>query len=234
VIFGHDILVYLSLALVAGVSWFLRRTRPGLILRAVGENDASAHAIGYPVIAIRYAAVAFGGAHGGLGGAYFSLALTPMWVDRMTAGRGWIALALVVFSAWKPGRLLLGAYLFGAVMTLELQLKAAGVTGSRQRCWRWPLPCDDCSSDHDVARTKDRPARRARLPRQTLLGVDAATHNGEFLGYDQHHHPPPADLRRGRRLHPADPRPRRLGAGAARRRLRLCRPDRRSRLYLDA
>ena len=127
-VFGHDILVYLSLALVAAVSWFLRRTRPGLILRAVGENDASAHAIGYPVVAIRYAAVAFGGALAGLGGAYFSLALTPMWADRLTAGRGWIALALVVFSAWKPGRLLLGAYLFGAVMTLELQLKAAGVT----------------------------------------------------------------------------------------------------------
>nr|WP_047582329.1 ABC transporter permease [Methylobacterium sp. ZNC0032] len=128
VVFGHDIVVYLSLALVAGVSWFLRRTRPGLILRAVGENDASAHAIGYPVVAIRYAAVAFGGALAGLGGAYFSLALTPMWADRLTAGRGWIALALVVFSAWKPERLLLGAYLFGAVMTLELQLKAAGVT----------------------------------------------------------------------------------------------------------
>ncbi|RYE33999.1 MAG: ABC transporter permease [Hyphomicrobiales bacterium] len=128
VVFGHDILVYLSLALVAGVSWFLRRTRAGLILRAVGENDASAHAIGYPVLAIRYGAIAFGGALAGLGGAYFSLALTPMWADRLTAGRGWIALALVVFSAWKPGRLLLGAYLFGAVMTLELQLKAAGVT----------------------------------------------------------------------------------------------------------
>lgn len=126
--FGHDIVVYLSLALVVGVSRFLSRTRPGLILRAVGENDASAHAIGYPVIAIRYAAVAFGGALAGLGGAYFSLALTPMWADRLTAGRGWIALALVVFSAWKPGRLLLGAYLFGAVMTFELQAKAAGIS----------------------------------------------------------------------------------------------------------
>ncbi len=128
VVFGHDIVVYLSLALVLGVSLFLRRTRPGLILRAVGENDASAHAIGYPVIAIRYAAIAFGGALGGLGGAYFSLALTPMWADGLTAGRGWIALALVVFAAWRPGRLLLGAYLFGAVMTLELQAKAAGIT----------------------------------------------------------------------------------------------------------
>ncbi|KFC64118.1 putative ABC transporter (Permease protein) [Bosea sp. LC85] len=127
-LFGHDIIVYLSLALVLGVSVFLRRTRAGLILRAVGENDASAHAIGYPVIGIRYAAIAFGGALAGLGGAYFSLALTPMWADRLTAGRGWIALALVVFSAWKPGRLLLGAYLFGAVMTFELQAKAAGIT----------------------------------------------------------------------------------------------------------
>lgn len=127
-LFGHDIIVYLSLALVLGVSLFLRRTRAGLILRAVGENDASAHAIGYPVIGIRYAAIAFGGALAGLGGAYFSLALTPMWADRLTAGRGWIALALVVFSAWKPGRLLLGAYLFGAVMTFELQAKAAGIT----------------------------------------------------------------------------------------------------------
>ena len=127
-VFGHDIVVYLSLALVLGVSLFLRKTRPGLILRAVGENDASAHAIGYPVIAIRYGAIAFGGALAGLGGAYFSLALTPMWADGLTAGRGWIALALVVFAAWRPGRLLLGAYLFGAVMTLELQAKAAGIT----------------------------------------------------------------------------------------------------------
>ena len=127
-VFGHDIVVYLSLALVLGVSLFLRKTRPGLILRAVGENDASAHAIGYPVIAIRYAAIAFGGSLAGLGGAYFSLALTPMWADGLTAGRGWIALALVVFAAWRPGRLLLGAYLFGAVMTLELQAKAAGIT----------------------------------------------------------------------------------------------------------
>jgi simple sugar transport system permease protein len=127
-VFGHDVLVYLSLALVLGVSLFLKRSRAGLILRAVGENDASAHAIGYSVLRIRLAAILFGGALAGLGGAYFSLALTPMWADRLTAGRGWIALALVVFSAWKPGRLLLGAYLFGAVMTLELQAKAAGLT----------------------------------------------------------------------------------------------------------
>lgn len=127
-VFGHDALVYLSLALVLAVSLFLRRSRAGLILRAVGENAGSAHAIGYRVLAIRVAATAFGGALAGLGGAYFSLALTPMWADRLTAGRGWIALALVVFAAWRPGRLLLGAYLFGAVATLELQAKAAGIS----------------------------------------------------------------------------------------------------------
>lgn len=127
-VFGHDAVVYLSLALVAAISLFLRRTRAGLILRAVGENADSAHAIGYRVLAIRAGATAFGGALAGLGGAYFSLALTPMWADRLTAGRGWIALALVVFAAWKPGRLLLGAYLFGAVATFELQAKAAGLS----------------------------------------------------------------------------------------------------------
>ena len=125
-VFGHYAIVYLSLALVLAISLFLRRTRAGLILRAVGENADSAHAIGYRVLAIRTAATAFGGALAGLGGAYFSLALTPMWADRLTAGRGWIALALVVFAAWKPGRLLAGAYLFGAVATFELQAKAAG------------------------------------------------------------------------------------------------------------
>lgn len=128
VVFGYDILVYAAIALVALVGWFLASTRAGLILRAVGESDVSAHVIGYPVIAIRYGATAFGGALAGLGGAYFSLALTPMWADRLTAGRGWIALALVVFASWKPGRLLIGAWLFGAVMTFELQAKAMGVT----------------------------------------------------------------------------------------------------------
>lgn len=127
-VLGHDAIVYLSLALVLAVSLFLRRTKAGLILRAVGENAESAHAIGYRVLAIRAAATAFGGALAGLGGAYFSLALTPMWADRLTAGRGWIALALVVFAAWKPGRLLIGAYLFGAVATFELQAKAAGLS----------------------------------------------------------------------------------------------------------
>ena len=125
-VFGYDVIVYLSIALTLAATWFLNHTRSGLILRSVGESDASAHAIGYPVTAIRYGAVAFGGALAGLAGAYYSLAVTPMWADRITAGRGWIALALVVFSAWRPWRLLLGAYIFGAVMTLELYSKAAG------------------------------------------------------------------------------------------------------------
>jgi len=126
-VFGHDPLVYISVALTVATVWFLNRSRAGLILRAVGESDSAAHSIGYPVIVVRYLAVAFGGAMAGLGGAYFSLVLTPLWADQLTAGRGWIALALVVFSSWRPWRLFLGAYLFGGVMTLELHAKAAGI-----------------------------------------------------------------------------------------------------------
>ena len=128
VVFGYSPLVYVSLILVLAVSWFLRSTRAGLILRAVGESDISAHSIGYPVIAVRYMAVLFGGAMAGMAGCFYSLVLTPMWAEQLTAGRGWIALALVVFASWRPMRLLLGAYLFGLVMTLELHFKAAGVS----------------------------------------------------------------------------------------------------------
>jgi simple sugar transport system permease protein len=126
-LFGQDGLVYLSLACVAGVAYVLTRTRVGLILRAVGENHDAAHAIGYPVIGVRYLAVMFGGAMAGLGGAYLSLVQTPLWVERMTAGRGWIALALVVFAAWRPLRVLLGAYLFGGITILQLHSQAIGV-----------------------------------------------------------------------------------------------------------
>ena len=111
VVFGYSPLVYFALIMVFAVGWFLNRTRAGLILRAVGENDISAHSIGYPVIAIRYAAIAFGGALAGIGGSYFSMVITPMWAEQMTAGRGWIALALVVFSGWRAGRLLAGRLL---------------------------------------------------------------------------------------------------------------------------
>ncbi|MEM8688457.1 MAG: ABC transporter permease [Pseudomonadota bacterium] len=126
VIFGYSPIVYFSLFMTFAVAWFLKKSRAGLILRAVGESADSAHSIGYSVIGVRYAAVAFGGAMAGAGGCYYSMVLTPMWAEELTAGRGWIALALVVFSAWRPWRLLLGAYLFGAVMTFELHAKAAG------------------------------------------------------------------------------------------------------------
>jgi simple sugar transport system permease protein len=126
-LFAHDLLLYLSIALVGGVAYVLARTRLGLILRAVGENHDAAHAIGYPVILVRYGAVAFGGALAGLGGAYLSLVQIPIWAERMTAGRGWIALALVVFAAWRPWRLLAGAYLFGGISVLQLHSQAFGV-----------------------------------------------------------------------------------------------------------
>jgi ABC-type uncharacterized transport system permease subunit len=126
-LFGHDLLLYSSVALVAAVAYVLARTRLGLILRAVGENHDAAHAIGYPVIAYRYGALAFGGALAGLGGAYLSLVQIPIWAERLTAGRGWIALALVVFAAWRPWRVLAGAYLFGGITILQLHSQALGV-----------------------------------------------------------------------------------------------------------
>lgn len=127
IVFGHNPLVYVSLALFAAVHIFLYRTRMGLVLRAVGESPEAAHAIGYPVNAVRYAAVVFGGACAGLGGAYLAVAYTPSWVEGMTAGRGWIALALVVFATWKPVRVIVGAYLFGSVTLAQFQAQAAGV-----------------------------------------------------------------------------------------------------------
>ena len=127
VLFGQDGLVYLSIALIVAIWWFLYRTRAGLVLRAIGDNHASAHALGYPVLRIRTYAVLFGGACAGLGGAYLPLAYTPFWISGMTAGRGWIALALVVFASWRPGRLVAGAYLFGAVTILQLHAQGAGV-----------------------------------------------------------------------------------------------------------
>ncbi|MFP1632629.1 ABC transporter permease [Zhengella sp. ZM62] len=123
-LFGQDPLFYISIALTAATAWFLFRTRAGLTLRAVGDSHGSAHALGIKVILIRYLAVMFGGACAGLSGAYLSLAYTPQWVENMTAGRGWIALALVVFASWRPWRVLAGAYLFGAITILQLHIQA--------------------------------------------------------------------------------------------------------------
>ena len=127
ILFGQDLLVYFSVGLVAAIWWFLYRTRAGLILRAIGDNHTSAHALGYPVLKIRTLAVLFGGACAGLGGAFLPLAYTPFFIPGMTAGRGWIALALVVFSSWLPGRLVGGAYLFGAVTILQLHAQGLGL-----------------------------------------------------------------------------------------------------------
>jgi general nucleoside transport system permease protein len=123
-LFGEDPLFYVSILLTIGVGYFLFRTRPGLTLRSIGDNHTSAHALGINVIGIRYLAVMFGGACAGLAGAHLSLVYTPQWVENMTAGRGWIALALVVFASWRPWRVFGGAYLFGAITIIQLHIQA--------------------------------------------------------------------------------------------------------------
>lgn len=132
VLFKHQILVYVSWALFAGVSWFLYKSRAGLVLRSIGESPESAHAIGYPVIRIRYLATLFGGAMAGLGGVHLAEFYTPLWVEGMVAGRGWIALALVVFATWRPARVMVGAYLFGGVTIAQFFAQGAGVTITAQ------------------------------------------------------------------------------------------------------
>ena len=126
IVFGHDWMVYFSVAMVAVLWWVLKFTRAGLIIRAVGESHEAAHALGYKVNRIRLGCIAFGGAMAGLGGAYVSLVRVPQWVDGITAGAGWIALAIVVFASWKPWRVLIGAWLFGGITVLQLNLQVAG------------------------------------------------------------------------------------------------------------
>jgi general nucleoside transport system permease protein len=126
-LFKHHPLVYLTVLLALGLTWFLNRSRAGLVLRSVGESPESAHALGYAVRPIRLLAVMVGGAMCGLAGAYISLVYTPMWVEGMVAGKGWIALALTTFATWRPARVLLGAYLFGGVTMLQFQLQGQGV-----------------------------------------------------------------------------------------------------------
>jgi simple sugar transport system permease protein len=136
--FKHHPLVYLTIVLALGLTWFLMRTRAGRVLRAVGESPESAHALGYPVRRIRLLAVVTGGALCGLAGAYLSLVYTPLWVEGMVAGKGWIALALTTFATWRPARVLLGAYLFGGVTMLQFHLQGQGVQVPSQ--WLTMLP----------------------------------------------------------------------------------------------
>ena len=137
-LFRQHPMVYIAMALTAGLVWFLYRTRAGLVLRSVGESPESAHALGYPVRRIRLAAVVAGGALCGLAGAYVSLVYTPLWVEGMIAGKGWIALALTTFATWRPARVLLGAYLFGGVTMLQFHLQGLGVNVPTQ--WLSMLP----------------------------------------------------------------------------------------------
>ena len=127
ILFQHNYVVYLSMLAFVVIWWVLTKTRLGLLLKAVGESPESAHAMGYNVLAIRYCAVLFGGAMAGVGGAFLSTVYTPMWIENMVAGRGWIAIALVVFATWKPTRLMLGAYLFGGVTILQFHAQALGL-----------------------------------------------------------------------------------------------------------
>jgi simple sugar transport system permease protein len=125
--FRQHPMVYIAIAATVALSWFLYRSRAGLVLRAVGESPESAHALGYPVRRIRMAAVMIGGALCGAAGAYMSVVYTPLWVEGMVAGKGWIALALTTFATWRPARVLLGAYLFGGVTMLQFHLQGQGV-----------------------------------------------------------------------------------------------------------
>jgi len=126
ILFTHNILVYLGFIIVFIVGWFLYKTKSGLILRAVGNNPESAHALGYSVISIRFLAVMFGGFMAGLGGSFLPLVLTPHWAEGMTAGKGWIALALVVFASWRPLRIPVGALLFSGITVMQLVGQARG------------------------------------------------------------------------------------------------------------
>ena len=154
-------LTWLSLACFAAIAWFLYRSRPGLVLRAVGDAPESAHAVGYPVIAIRYLAVLFGGAMAGLGGVFLSVYYTPTWVENMSAGRGWIAVALVVFASWRPAWVLAGAYLFGGVTIV--QFPPPGRDPRLPDLLHAPLPRHHRGAGRDLAPRRGGAPARARV-----------------------------------------------------------------------
>lgn len=135
VMFAQDYLVYFSIFMLIAVMYFLNRTKAGLVLRGVGENHTAAYSLGHRVIVVRFAAIAFGGAMAGLGGAYMSLVSPHLWTLELTAGRGWIALALVVFAAWRPVRLLIGAYLFGGISVLQYSLQNSELINVPSQLW---------------------------------------------------------------------------------------------------
>src|ERR1700742_4040756 len=118
---------YLAFIMFGVIGWFLYRTRAGLVLRSVGASPSVAHSVGFPVVGVRYGATLFGGGMAGIAGGYYSIVYLHLWQEQLTSGRGWIALALVVFATWRPGRLLIGALLFGAVMALQFYAQAIGV-----------------------------------------------------------------------------------------------------------
>lgn len=165
VLFDQNMLIYFSFVMLALIAWFLNKTHAGLILRAVGDSHDAAHAMGYRVLRIRYAAVAFGGAMAGISGAYLSLFYSPLWSQDLTAGRGWIALALVVFSAWRPLWLLVGAYLFGGITFLSLYLQGLGVSVPSPLVSALPYV-----GTVAVLVLISRDARRIRLNRPACLG----------------------------------------------------------------
>lgn len=153
-LFGQHWMVYCALLLCGAIAWFLFRTRAGLTLRAIGESPESAHALGYPVRTIRFGALLFGGACCGLAGAYLSLIYTPMWVENMVAGRGWIALALTTFATWRPLRILFGALLFGGVTILQFYLQGSAYRCRRRSCrWRRSPRPSSCWPSSRATRT---------------------------------------------------------------------------------
>ena len=165
-------MVYLAIALTIALAWFLYRSRAGLVLRAVGESPESAHALGYPVRRIRLAAVIVGGALCGVAGAYISVVYTPLWVEGMMAGKGWIALALTTFATWRPARVLLGAYLFGGVTMLQFHLQGEGVQIVEPVPDHAAVPGDDRRAGADLAQRRVHPRQHAGVDRQAVLPRD--------------------------------------------------------------